>query len=288
MSLRSATQRFLAQENLNFLLTNRIPRHASTRFMGWFAKLQNPLVRVPSIALWRFFCDVNLTDSAKAEFSSLHDAFTRALVPGARSFCADSDVLASPCDAIVGALGEVRGGQAFQIKGMDYALADLLGDAAQAEEFAEGQFITLRLTAGMYHRFHAPHDLTVEEVRYISGDTWNVNPVALKRVERLYCRNERAPIKVRLDSDGALLMLVPVAAILVASIRLPFVDDKQPVRSLHQRVWRDEVRFAKGEEMGWFEHGSTIVMLAPKGFLPAEGIATGTVIEAGRALLKRV
>lgn len=286
MSLRSAIHRLFAIEELNFLLTNRIPRHASTRFMGWLAKRENALVRVPSIALWRFFCDVDLTDSEQRKFRSLHDAFTRALTPGARRFDPDPDVIASPCDAIVGAFGEVRGGMALQVKGMDYALEDLLGDATQARRFEGGQFITLRLTAGMYHRFHAPGDIAVEQVRYISGDTWNVNPVALKRVERLYCRNERAPITARLP-DGTGIALVPVAAILVASIRLPFVDPVRPVRHIHQRVWNDVAHFAKGEEMGWFEHGSTIIVLVPPTYQPARGLETGQEISAGAALLRR-
>lgn len=287
MSLRSATHRLLANEDLNFLLTNRIPRHASTRFMGWFAKRENPLVRIPSLALWRFFCDVDLTDSENRQFRSLHDAFTRALVPGARAFDPDPAVFASPCDAIVGAFAEIRDGAAFQVKGMDYRLEDLLGDPEQARSFEGGHFVTLRLTAGMYHRFHAPQDMTVEQVRYISGDTWNVNPVALKRVERLYCRNERAPITARIDGDGARIVLVPVAAILVASIRLPWVDAKEPVRKLHQRVWSEERPFRKGDEMGWFEHGSTIIALLPPTYIPASGLETGKTIKAGEPLMRK-
>ncbi|MDA4835375.1 phosphatidylserine decarboxylase, partial [Enterobacter hormaechei] len=88
---------------------------------------------------------------------------------------------------------------------------------------------TLRLTARMYHRFHAPHELTVDGVTYLSGDCWNVNPIALKRVERLFCRNERAVIEARLK-DGTPMLLVPVAAILVASIRLSFLDTQRTLR----------------------------------------------------------
>jgi len=137
----------------------------------------------------------------------------------------------------------------------------------------------------MYHRFHAPYDLTVEQVRYISGDTWNVNPIALKRVERLFCRNERAPIAVRLQG-GHRLMLVPVAAVLVASIRLPWLDAVRNVRSGGEGVRHSGARFAKGDEMGWFEHGSTIVILAPPGFAPAPGIAEGQAIRMGQPLMQ--
>ncbi|TIX50727.1 archaetidylserine decarboxylase [Alteraurantiacibacter aquimixticola] len=284
MSARSAIMRFLAQEDINFLLTNRIPRHALTRFMGWFSKIEHPLVRIPSIALWRFFCDIDSTDSPKMRFRSLHAAFIRPLRPGAREIAMDSATVSSPCDGIVGAFGRVEQGRAFQIKGFPYELADLLDDAELAREFADGWFITLRLTAGMYHRFHAPHDLAVEEVRYISGDTWNVNPIALKRIERLFCKNERAPVTVRLVQSGARLVLVPVAAVLVASIRLPFLDAEAGVREGGEGVRRSTARFAKGEEMGWFEHGSTIVVLAPPECRPL-ALQEGQKVRMGQPLL---
>jgi phosphatidylserine decarboxylase len=169
---------------------------------------------------------------------------------------------------------------------MAYTLAELVGDEAIAAPFRNGHFVTLRLTAAMYHRFHAPHDLAVEEVRYISGDTWNVNPIALKRVARLFCRNERAPIRVRLERGSHPLLLVPVAAILVASIRLTFLDVGRHIRIGGSRTIPCSARMAKGEEMGWFEHGSTIIVFAPAGFTLAEGIAEGQQIRAGEALMR--
>jgi phosphatidylserine decarboxylase len=216
----------------------------------------------------------------------LHDAFIRRLREGARSVDPDPALLTAPCDAIVGAFGRVRDGRAFQIKGFGYSLPDLLGNAAAAEPFRDGWFVTLRLTAGMYHRFHAPYDLEVEQVRYISGDTWNVNPIALKRIERLFCKNERAPITARLERSGLRIVLVPVAAVLVASIRLPFLDPRRNVRSAGERVAACTARFAKGEEMGWFEHGSTIVVLAPTEFAPVRELAEGRAIRMGDPLLR--
>lgn len=280
MSLRTAIQ-----EDLNFLLTNRIPRHALTRFMGWFSKVEQPLVRSASIALWRLFCDADLTDSPKMRFRSLHEAFTRPLRPGARTIDPDPAVVVSPCDAIVGAFGRVEEGQVYQIKGFPYSLADLLGNAAAAEPLCDGWFVTLRLTAGMYHRFHAPHDLTVEQVRYVAGDTWNVNPIALRRIERLFCKNERAPITARLDREGLRIVLVPVAAVLVASIRLPFLNAARNVRASGPGVTRCTARLVKGEEMGWFEHGSTIVVLSPPQCRPRPELAEGRTILMGAPLL---
>ena len=106
---------------------------------------------------------------------------------------------------------------------MAYTLEELVHDARLAEVFRYGSYATLRITSSMYHRFHAPHDCQVERVTYFAGDAWNVNPPALKRVEKLFCRNERAVIRTRLQAERP-SMLVPVAAVLVASIRLHFLD----------------------------------------------------------------
>ena len=285
MTPRSLLRAFAGQDGLNFLLTNRVPRRALTQFMGWLGRIEQPLVRDLSVGAWRLFTDIDLADAKKTRFASLHDLFTRELREGARPVDPDPGVLVSPCDALVGACGTVRGVDMLQIKGQAYTLPDLLGDPALVERFRDGAYATLRLTSGMYHRFHAPHDLTVEAVTYISGDTWNVNPAALRRVDKLFCRNERAVIQARLEASGAPILLVPVAAILVASIRLRFLDVPGHLREGGGRTIPCNARFRKGEEMGWFEHGSTIIVLAPPGFA-VSGDEEGTETRVGRPLMR--
>jgi len=180
-------------------------------------------VRDLSIACWRLFSDLDLSEARKSDFKSLHDCFTRQLKPGLRPADPDPSIVVSPSDAIIGAFGAIADGELFQIKGAPYSLLDLLGDPALVEAHRNGRFITLRLTSSMYHRFHAPCDCRIEQVTFIHGDTWNVNPIALKRIEKLFCKNERAVIRTRLESGDA-LTLVPVAAILVAGIRLHFLN----------------------------------------------------------------
>src|ERR1700704_4226667 len=194
MTVRSLIARVFQQEHLNFVLTNRIPRRLATRFMGWFSKIEQPLMRDLSIAVWRLFCDLDLSDAKKAQFQSLHDCFFRELGEGARPVDTAPDTLVSPCDSIVGASGPIAGTDLLQVKGSRYSLEELLGDRELAEVYPAGCYATLRLTASMYHRFHAPHDCCVERVVHIWGDTWNVNPIALERVEKLYCKNERVVI----------------------------------------------------------------------------------------------
>jgi phosphatidylserine decarboxylase len=284
--MRKAIGRLVANEDLNFLLTNRLPRRLATTFIGWFSKIEQPLVARASIAVWRFFSDVDLADAQDTHFKSMHACFTRTLRPGARPVDPNPLVLASPCDAIVGAHGRIEGDEVHQIKGAPYRLSELLGDADAARAFEGGTYVTLRLTAGMYHHFHAPHDLTVEQVTYISGDCWNVNPIALKRVERLFCKNERAAIRCRL-ADGTPIMLVAVAAVLVASIRLTFVDTQTALRIGGPRTIPLNAKLAKGADMGWFEHGSTIVMLVPRGFALMTAKENHLRLHAGEALFSR-
>ena len=173
----------------------------------------------------------------------------------------------------------------LQAKGFPYALKDLLHDPALVDAYRDGRYVTIRLTSSMYHRFHAPADGTVEHVTYISGDTWNVNPIALKRVAELFCKNERAVIRTRLRGSGHLVTLVPVAAILVASIRLHFLDVTMNMSYRGAAAIDCDTSFRKGEELGWFEHGSTIIVFAPKGFRLCDDIGEGTVLRAGRALM---
>lgn len=278
--------RLLLQEDVNFLLTNRLPRRWATQIVGRIARVEHPLVRIPALALWRAFAGVDLSDAATTRFRSLGDGFTRALRAGARPYDPDPAVIASPCDAIVGAHGRIAGDRVYQVKGFPYRLGELIPDPVLAARFRDGSFVTLRLTAGMYHRFHAPHDLRVEGVTYRSGDCWNVNPIALKRVERLFCRNERAVIEARVEPWGVPILLVPVAAILVASIRLHLVDAERSIRDLGGARLACDAPVAKGEEMGWFEHGSTILVFLPAGVRLAPELAEGRPIRAGQPLAR--
>jgi phosphatidylserine decarboxylase len=287
MIVRSTLSRIFLQEDLNFLVTNRIPRALVTRFFGWFSKIEHPLVRAFSIGVWRLFADVDLSESKKTptQFRSLHECFIRELKDGARPIDPEPTILTSPCDAIVGASGEIEGDQLIQAKGLPYTLLDLLGDPELVRQYRDGRYVTLRLSSSMYHRFHAPHDLRVERVTYVSGDTWNTNPITVARVERLFCKNERAIVRTRL-ATGALVTLVPVASILVASMRFHFVDVLLHLKYRGPNVIVCDAELRKGQEMGWFEMGSTIIVFAPKGFELCAGVRAGTTIRMGRPLLR--
>lgn len=279
-------QQLTAWEQLNFLLTNRIPRNLATRCMGWYSRLRSPGLTRFSIAVWQLFVDdLNLDEARKRRFVSLQECFTRELREGARPVDTRVDTVCSPCDAEVGAMGVIEDGRVYQAKGFPYDLQDLIPDAAIREPYRDGLFITLRLKSSMYHRFHAPLDCLLREVHYIRGDTWNVNPVALRRVEKLFCKNERAVLDLQAESGPLGICLVPVAAILVASIRLHCLQETLDLSYRGPRRIDCDARYAKGEEMGYFQHGSTIILFARRGYALYPGIQSGLRVLAGQALL---
>ena len=150
MTLRSLLARLVEHEDLNFLLTNRIPRRLATSCVGWFSRIEQPIVRDLSIRVWRLFCDLDLSEAKQTGFRSMHDCFTRELKEGARSVDPDPSVLTSPCDAIVGACGKVDGTGVFQVKGFPYTLEDLMGHSPLVDANRNGRYVTLRLTSSMY------------------------------------------------------------------------------------------------------------------------------------------
>jgi phosphatidylserine decarboxylase len=289
MNLPASVKWFLQQEDVNFVVTNRIPRRLATRLVGWISRIENPIVSRLSIAVFALFAgDLRLHEAKKTRFGSLHDCFVRELKDGARPIASDASVLVSPCDGCVGAVGAIDDVELLQAKGLTYTLDELLGDSALVERYRRGSYVTLRLSPNMYHRFHAPWNCRIAGATYISGDTWNVNPPAVKRIERLYCKNERVVIDT--SSDGVSserIALVAVGAILVASVHLSFV--KEPLR-LSEGIRHEiacDATCRKGEELGYFHYGSTIIVLATEGFIVCDHVRSGEIIRMGEPLLCR-
>ena len=286
MTVRAAAPKTRLREDIGFLLSNHIPRQLANRFFGWFSQIELPLLARASIAIWRLFADLDLSDARTQRFQSLHACFTRELKTGARPLDGNPRVITSPCDAIVGACGRIDHDQVIQTKGFPYKLQELLLDPQLVDRYRDGQYVTLRLTPTMYHRFHAPYDCIVDKVTYVAGDTWNVNPIALNRIPKLFCKNERAVIRTTLCPSGIDVTLVPVAAILVASIRLHFLDALLNTQYSGKTEIPCSAQFRKGEEMGWFQHGSTIIVFAPKDVALCSSVQQGAVIRMGSPLMR--
>ena len=280
--IRALTQ----QEQLNFLVTNRIPRIFLTRLIGWYSRIESRLLTRFSIALWRLFAaDLDLSEARQRDFKSLQECFIRELKPGARPVDIDPGNVISPCDAIVGECGRIEGSQVYQAKGFPYQVDDLIPNRNLVDKVRDGIYVTLRLKSSMYHRFHAPRDCQISRVLYQSGDTWNVNPVALKRIENLFCKNERAVIELETGQAGYHLVMVPVAAILVASMKFHCLEHELDLRYRGPNRLPCDAKYNKGDEMGYFQQGSTILLFASRGYQLHGRVRSGQPIRMGEPLL---
>ena len=176
--------------------------------MGRLSPIECRFLSPAAIGLWKMFSDLDLSDARKSRFVSFQDCFIRELKPGARPSPGPRDT-GEPLRRHRRGVRDHRSWHRAAGERFPYTLTELLNDASFAQVYEGGQYVTLRITPTMYHRFHAPHDLEVEHVTYVSGDTWNVYPIALRKVQRLFCRNERAILRCRLSSTGTPIALVP-------------------------------------------------------------------------------
>lgn len=275
-------------DTLNFVLTNRIPRVYFTRQMRWLSQVQSPWLTRLVLKLWGAFAKLETEDTVDGPFASVRDFFVRGLKPNARPVDPNLEVWVSPCDGLLGAHGLIEKGQALQIKGMPYSVAELLGSEELAQTVSNYRYTTVRLTSGMYHRFHAPCDLVVKQARLISGDVFNVNPPALKRIPSLFCRNERVVLTCNaLGRDAGVLYtfyIVAVAAVLVASVRVKGLDQVLNCTCPDGLNFPMNLQAQRGEELGWFEQGSTLVVLTPPECTLLEDWSFGQRLRMGQAL----
>jgi len=265
-----------------------LPKNALSRWAGRAAALRLP----PRLQHWqiRAFAravgvDLGELRDPIESFSSLQDFFTRALREGARPIDAAADSVVAPCEGRWGASGPISGGTVLQVKGRPYTLAALLGDAAAAQMYEGGVYATFYLSPRDYHRFHMPCAARVLRITYIPGALWPVNRLGVEHVDGLFAQNERLCIDIALGAaDRADLCLVAVGATMVGKVRVTFDDLSTNLRGGRPatRVYRDSSpRFAKGEECGRFEFGSTIVLLAAPGVIELDAQPPGTPLCLG-------
>ncbi|MBM2885512.1 phosphatidylserine decarboxylase [Chromobacterium phragmitis] len=256
-------------ERLFVLLQHMMPKLALTRLAGRFASWQGGGVTTAAIRRFIARYNVNMDEAANSDpaaYATFNDFFTRALKPGARPLAEAR--LVCPVDGAVSQLGPIDHGRIFQAKGRDYSAAALLaGDAALAARFADGHFATIYLSPRDYHRIHMPCAGKLLEMTYVPGDLYSVNPATARGVDRLFARNERVVCLFE-DEQGQPFAMVLVGATIVGSMATVWHGVVNPPRrpGLHKWNYRQQdIRLAKGEEMGRFQLGSTVVLLFPAG-----------------------
>ena len=202
-------------------------------------------------------------------YPSFNDFFTRQLVDGARPIDNGANSIISPIDGIVSACGNIESGMLLQAKGIHYSLSDLLmTDIKDAERFSNGSFATLYLAPQNYHRVHCPLSATLVAARYVPGALYSVNPTTVSLLPNLFTRNER--LTCHFDSDAGPIIMILIGALHVGSISTPWTGQ---IRPRHKGVVQDidilqkgyPTEVNKGDLLGWFNMGSTVIILLPPG-----------------------
>lgn len=257
----------IVRDRLAVLPQYLLPKQALTRFAGSIANAQGGAATTALIRRFIQRYRVNMAEAANpdpASYASFNEFFTRALRPDARPL-ADAPLLC-PVDGAISQFGAIERDQLFQAKGHHYSTTALLGgDSALAARFADGHFATIYLSPRDYHRIHMPCDGTLKRMIYVPGALFSVNPTTARGVPGLFARNER--VVCEFDTPHGPLALVLVGATIVGSMATVWHGVVNPPRSGDIRVWRYDdqaIMLRKGEEMGRFLLGSTVVLLFPR------------------------
>lgn len=245
-----------------------LPKRLLTDTLGKLASLEGGRLTTAVIRgfIRRYRVDMGQAlDPDPASYPTFQDFFTRALVPGARPI--DAAPFVSPVDGTISQFGTIGQGRIFQAKGHDYSATALLGgDAALAAQFDNGSFATLYLSPADYHRVHMPCAGRLTRMVYVPGTLFSVNQTAARYVPGLFARNER--LVCVFESDNGPFVLVLVGAAVVGAIATVWHGAVNQPRPGEVREWRyaeNPVSLEKGQEMGRFYLGSTVVALFPQG-----------------------
>ncbi len=275
--------------NLFAYLQYLLPRYLLTRMVYALSRVRSPVVKNGLIRGFARLYDVDLSDIARPApdgFVSFNDFFTRELRADARPL--DPAAVIAPCDGKVSAVGTLRNGELLQAKGRPYSVEDLLAvDTEDARLLHGGRFLTVYLAPYNYHRVHAPMGGRLESLHYIPGDLFSVNAATAAVIPRLFARNERLVAKFVAPSGTFFVVLV--GALNVGSITTPWSGELRPRRDgsvlalpLDASAGRD---LTKGDLIGWFNMGSTVILLGPPGLFEWDpSIAAGRVVRMGEAL----
>ena len=248
-----------------------MPFKQLTALAGYFSNSESFFIKDLLISLFCYFYKPNLKESVESDikrFKSFNAFFTRKLKSESRPINPDINTITSPVDGMVVQLGKIEKEMLIQAKGIKYNLVDLIKDKTLAKVFRNGFFITIYLAPKNYHRIHSPFSGTIEETSYLGGNLYSVNAQSTRKIKSLYSSNERTFCYVK--SENFYYGLVSVGAAMVGSI-VPFWNtETKPKKRNLVNLWNegpeeDLKAVNKGQELGYFQMGSTVILLLPSG-----------------------
>jgi phosphatidylserine decarboxylase len=281
-------------DELFALLQRTLPQHLLSRGMHALARSRRKPVRDAILrTVLRSYPQIDLAEAVQPDpfaYESFNAFFTRALKPEARPIVATPATAACPVDGTVSQLGRTDAGSLVQAKGMDYTCDALLADTASAARYVGGSFACLYLAPYNYHRIHMPLDGVLRATRYVPGHLYSVNASTARSVPGLFARNER--VVCDFDTPQGPLCMVLVGALFVGSIETVYAGEINPppgrggaVRSIEAGVGRS---FRRGEELGRFNMGSTVVVLFGNAAAFTSDLAPGRAVRMGEAFARFV
>lgn len=260
-------------DKLKIALQYLLPKHLLSRLVGKLASAEMGAITTAAIKAFIKKYNVDMSEAAMPSpdaYRSFNDFFTRALKPGARPLHEQEQTIVHPVDGAISQLGPIKEGRIFQAKGHDYSSLALLGDQSDDDKrFIDGDFATIYLAPKDYHRIHMPIEGTLSKMTYVPGDLFSVNPLTAENVPGLFARNERV-VAIFETAIGPIAMVL-VGATIVASIETVWAGTVTPPTGKNVFTWDyptsgpNAITLAKGDEMGRFKLGSTVVMLFEKG-----------------------
>lgn len=269
-----------------------LPHHVLSRIVLAATRVERRGWKQLLIGAFRRHFDISLADAEHTDprdYRSFNAFFTRALQPGARPVDGAPDAIVSPVDGRVSQAGRIDADRIFQAKGRDYSLLELLGgDADLAAPFRDGSFATLYLSPRDYHRVHMPLAGTLTETVYVPGRLFSVAPHTVRRVPRVFARNER--LAALFDTDAGPMAMVLVGALFVACIETVWAGVVTPphgysVRRQSFTAATPAVRLARGAEMGRFNMGSTVILLFGENRVRWDDrLTAGRALQMGQAI----
>ena len=275
-------------------LNNVLPKKTLTELAGWGASKRAGWLTKAVIDAFVWFYKVDMKEAQKPDtgsYRTFNDFFVRPLRDDARPIETDPNLLILPADGAISQLGHIHGDQIFQAKGHTYSLEALLaGNAAMTDMFRDGEFVTTYLAPRDYHRVHMPCNGILREMIYVPGDLYSVNPLTAQNIPNLFARNER--VICRFDTEFGPMVQILVGATIVGSIETVWSGTVTPPREGVIKRWSwpgaDEegaVVLLKGQEMGRFKLGSTVINLfAPGKVKLAESLEAESQTRLGKTL----
>lgn len=269
-----------------------IPKHLLSSGMHWFMQVETPWVKNNVIKLLTKIYGINVSEAADEDINNyphFNAFFTRALKPEARPIDNTPDSWVSPVDGLISQSSHIEGNKIIQVKCHPYTVEALVGgDISYAKKFSNGEAAVIYLSPKDYHRIHIPVDAKLISMTYVPGDLFAVNPATVRQVDGLFARNER--LVIRFENEHGPFCLVMVGAIFVGSMETVWQGKITPEYEPNIQHWdyeEESIHFSKGDEIGRFNMGSTVVLLTTQGQLPDLGkIHADTPIKMGQLLAK--